>query len=110
MLAAMLAILFHLKPIGIVFLVFLAVVVSLLALCAYHSNLDSCVISHIFRHLLNKFARTQVGRSYLPRCGMCARFRRVCRAQQKSPVHRGRVIIPLYFLRVKGFFDFFLLI
>ena len=70
MLAAMLAILIHLKPIRIVLLVFLAVVVSLLALCANHSNLDSCVISHIVRHLLNKFARTQVGRSYLPRRGM----------------------------------------
>ena len=39
--------LLQLKSIRIILLVFLCVIVSLLALGAYQSNLDSCVISHL---------------------------------------------------------------
>ena len=38
----------HLKSVGVILLVFLRFIVSLLALCAHESNLDSCIISHFF--------------------------------------------------------------
>jgi len=46
MLAAEAAVLVHFQSVGIVLLVFLCVVVSLLALTANQSNLDSCFTSH----------------------------------------------------------------
>ena len=45
-LAAELAELLKLEPVRIILLVFLCVIVSLLALCAHESDLDSYVISH----------------------------------------------------------------
>ena len=45
------AMLFELESIRIVLLVLLRVVVTLLALGANKSNLDSCFVSHFFRHL-----------------------------------------------------------
>ena len=41
----------QLKSVGCVLLVFLRVIVSLLALGANQGYLDSCIISHFFRHL-----------------------------------------------------------
>ena len=41
----------ELESVGVVLLVLFCVVISLLALGADQSNLDSCVISHFFRHL-----------------------------------------------------------
>ena len=51
-LAAEAAVLVHLKSVRVVLLVLLCVIVSLLALGAYQSNFDSCIISHFVRHLL----------------------------------------------------------
>ena len=51
-LAAELAVFLKLKPVRSVLFVFLCVVVSLLALSAYKSNLDSLLIGHALRHLL----------------------------------------------------------
>ena len=45
------AVLVHFDSVRIVLLVLLRVIVSLLALGADESNLDSCVVSHVFRHL-----------------------------------------------------------
>ena len=47
-LAAELTVFLKFEPVRIILLVFLCVVVSLLALSAYESNLDSCIISHDF--------------------------------------------------------------
>ena len=47
-LAAELAELLKLESVRIILLVFLCVVISLLALSAYESNFDSCIISHDF--------------------------------------------------------------
>ena len=47
MLAAELAILHEFQSVRIIFLVFLRVVISLFALRASQSNLDSCVIRHL---------------------------------------------------------------
>ena len=41
----------ELESVRIVFLVLFRVIVSLLALGANESHLDSCIISHVFRHL-----------------------------------------------------------
>ena len=51
------AMLFELESVGVVFLVLFRVVVSLLALGANQGNLDSCFISHVFRHLPLLFIR-----------------------------------------------------
>ena len=47
-LAAEFAVLLELESVRVVLLVFLCVVISLLALGAYESNFDSCIISHDF--------------------------------------------------------------
>lgn len=52
MLPAERAVLLHLETFRIVLLVLHCVVVSLLALGAYESNLDSLLIGHALRHLL----------------------------------------------------------
>lgn len=48
MFAAEAAILLHFEPVRIILFVLLCVIVSLLALAAHQSNLDSCVIGHLF--------------------------------------------------------------
>ena len=103
-LAAMLAELFQLNSVGIVFLVLLCVIVSLLAFAANECYLDSCIIRHIFRHLLNKFARTLRSgvRTSLGKRHVWLNFG-AFQAQQKSSVRRGRMIIPHIFLYVNSF-------
>ena len=47
MLAAVLAVLHEFQSVRVIFLVFLCVIISLLALGACQSNFDSCIISHL---------------------------------------------------------------
>jgi len=106
-LAAELAVLLKFKSVRVILLVFLCVVISLFALCASESDLDSCFISHFVRHLPFKFlldlaicvppsesgVRPDVGASY---------------GHDKKDLHnRGRVIISRSDGPVKSFLIFF---
>ena len=46
------AVFLQLDSIRVILFVFLRVIISLLALSAYQSDLDSYVIRHVYRHLL----------------------------------------------------------
>ena len=69
-LAAEFAILVHFKSVRIVFLVFVCVIISLLALGADQSNFDSCVISHFgtshFKFTTAPPVAVQRAAAYLP--------------------------------------------
>ena len=75
-LATEFAVLHELQSVGVIFLVFLRVVVSLFALGASQSNLDSCVIRHLAAPpiiiYLTSFGKTSV---YLPLKGTEQTFR-----------------------------------
>ena len=107
MFAAEAAILLHFEPVRIILFVLLCVIVSLLALAAHQSNLDSCVIGHLFfgTSLINLPERFTSG----VRTSLRAQFLGAGKLK-KSPDHRGRVIIPLIYPRVKAFFHIILTI
>ena len=107
-LAAESAVFLQFKPIRIILLVLFCVIVSLLALGADKSDLDSCVISHIFRHLLlNLLDRTQATR-VPPSRRQWPSLSGWRRAQQKSPLAEVISMIAQKPLSVKRFLQIFL--
>ena len=101
------AILLELKSVRIIFLVLLCVVVSLLALRAHKSYLDSYIISHDCGTSHFKIFDSGVTGVRVPPSGMtmCPAEFGADKAQQKKPTHRGRIIIPLRKGLVNSFFE-----
>ena len=115
-LATEFAILHEFQSVRVIFLVFLCVVISLLALGACQSNLDSCVIRHLaappiifYLTFLGRNARVPPSeRNRTTHDGWrIARFLHAKMRTTKKPFDRGRDIIPHFGHAVKSFFKLF---
>ena len=106
-LAAEPAELIHLKSVRVILLVFLCVVISLLALAANQSDLDSCFISHFVRHLPLNFLLDLAICVPPSESGVMSNVGASCGHNKKDLHNRGRVIISPLDERVKSFFAFF---
>jgi hypothetical protein len=117
MLAAEFAVLHELQSVGVIFLVFLCVVISLLALGAGESNLDASVISHLAAppmliYLIEQGSIRVPPSERCPSNPFCGRRIEgaICTQKmgtKKKPFDRGRVIIPQIPCPVNRFFQFF---
>ena len=105
MLAAVLAILHEFQSVRVIFLVFLGVIISLLALTAGESHFDSCIISHLAAPpIMNYLILPEGGSVYLPPESIGRRFPgcaspenfRGTGPQRKSPLAE---VLILYHIR-----------
>ena len=104
-LAAKLAVFLKLKSVRVVLLVFLRVIISLLALGAYESNLDSCIISHVSgtsHFLLFDPCGITEESCVPPSSGSSVSSAHI--DTTKKPTRRGRDIIPHLILLCQGLF------
>ena len=107
-LTAEFAVLFQLKPVGIILLVLFCVVVSLLAFCANESNLDSYIISHDLSAPPVLNLPDAAAPAFVPPSAAVLGLKNgAFQAQRKSLARRGRAIIPRFLFFVNSFFVFF---